>query len=164
MSASDVDAQRRSLWWHLFRLAATIRGQILLAFLVMTGITATVGIHASYHIERGGTLVAETYDRSLMAINYARALDEFALCGLHFGMTTSQTSFTTSGTRGLATSGLAGRRSRNRADRSHRAAENAAARAQAPRACDKGGAAKGWRRSETPGCRNGSPSGSRGDR
>lgn len=83
MSAPDVDAPRRSRWSRLFRLAATIRGQILLALLVMTAITGTVGLHASYHIERGGSLVAETYDRSLMSINYARgASTDFALMQL----------------------------------------------------------------------------------
>jgi len=51
----------------------TIRGTILIAFLVMTSIVGVLGLHASYRITRGGELVNETYDRSLMAINYARA-------------------------------------------------------------------------------------------
>jgi diguanylate cyclase (GGDEF)-like protein len=61
-------------------MAGTIRSQILLAFLVMTAITGIIGLHASYRIEHGGALVTETYDGSLMAINYARAASaDFAL-------------------------------------------------------------------------------------
>ncbi len=61
----------------------TIRGQILLAFLVMTAITGTIGLHASFRIKHGGTLVTRTYDNSLMAINYARAASaDFALMQL----------------------------------------------------------------------------------
>src|ERR1700712_1501838 len=61
-------------------LTHTIRGQILIACLAMTIITGVLGIYASYHIRRGGELVTETYDRSLMAINYARAASaDFAL-------------------------------------------------------------------------------------
>jgi diguanylate cyclase (GGDEF)-like protein len=65
----------RTLW-----VTRTIRGQILLAFLAMTVITGALGAYASYNIRYGGELVAETYDRSLMAINYARAASaDFAL-------------------------------------------------------------------------------------
>jgi len=61
-------------------MAGTIRSQILFAFLVMTAITGVIGLHASYRIEHGGALVTETYDGSLMAINYARAASaDFAL-------------------------------------------------------------------------------------
>ncbi len=61
-------------------MAGTIRSQILFAFLIMTAITGVIGIHASYRIEHGGELVTETYDGSLMAINYARAASaDFAL-------------------------------------------------------------------------------------
>jgi diguanylate cyclase (GGDEF)-like protein len=65
----------RILW-----IIRTISGQILVAFLAMTMITVTLGAYASYNIRYGGELVAETYDRSLMAINYARAASaDFAL-------------------------------------------------------------------------------------
>ena len=65
---------------RLLAAAATIRSQIFLAFLVMTAITGIIGLHASYRIEHGGILVTETYDGSLMAINYARAASaDFAL-------------------------------------------------------------------------------------
>ena len=65
---------------RLLAMAGTIRSQILLAFLVMTAITGVIGFHASYRIEHGGALVTETYDGSLMAINYARAASaDFAL-------------------------------------------------------------------------------------
>ncbi len=65
---------------RLLAVTATIRSQILLAFLTMTAITGIIGLHASYRIEHGGALVTETYDGSLMAINYARAASaDFAL-------------------------------------------------------------------------------------
>lgn len=51
----------------------SIRSTILIAFLLMTSIVGVLGLHASYRITRGGELVDETYDRSLMGINYARA-------------------------------------------------------------------------------------------
>ncbi len=64
----------------MLAMAGTIRRQILLAFLIMTAITGTIGLHASYRIDHGGALVTETYDGSLMAINYARAAAaDFAL-------------------------------------------------------------------------------------
>lgn len=64
----------------MLAMAGTIRSQILLAFLIMTAITGVIGLHASYRIEHGGALVTETYDGSLMAINYARAASaDFAL-------------------------------------------------------------------------------------
>ena len=65
---------------RLLALVKTIRGQILLAFLIMTALAGVIGLDASYRIERGGALVTETYDGSLMAINYARAAAaDFAL-------------------------------------------------------------------------------------
>ncbi len=60
--------------WH--RVAArvmTIRSQILIAFLVMSAITVSLGGYAASDISRAGVLVAETFDKSLMSINYARA-------------------------------------------------------------------------------------------
>jgi diguanylate cyclase (GGDEF)-like protein len=51
----------------------TIRGRILFAFLVMTLITSILGLYAAYNIQRAGSLVSKTFDKSLMAINYARA-------------------------------------------------------------------------------------------
>lgn len=51
----------------------TIRGRILFAFLVMTLITSMLGLYAAYDIRRAGGLVSKTFDKSLMAINYARA-------------------------------------------------------------------------------------------
>ena len=51
----------------------TIRGQILVAFLVMSLITAALGAYATHGINDDGVLVRKTYDQSLMAINYARA-------------------------------------------------------------------------------------------
>ena len=71
-----VEAPR---WWRLAAVRAaaartgTIRGQILLAFLVMSAITGALGGYAALEIRHAGVLVAETFDKSLMAINYARA-------------------------------------------------------------------------------------------
>ena len=51
----------------------TIRGRILVAFLIMSLITAALGAYATLGIKDDGVLVRKTYDQSLMAINYARA-------------------------------------------------------------------------------------------
>src|SRR3984893_17476892 len=51
----------------------TIRGRILIAFLIMSVITAALGGYAARGISRAGVLVARTFDESLMSINYARA-------------------------------------------------------------------------------------------
>ena len=54
-------------------LCMTIRGRILIAFLVMSVITATLSAYATLGITHAGTLVDQTFDESLMSINYARA-------------------------------------------------------------------------------------------
>jgi diguanylate cyclase (GGDEF)-like protein/PAS domain S-box-containing protein len=64
--------------WHrgLHRAASfgvTIRGRILIAFLVMSTITAALGGYATLGIKDAAILVDKTYDESLMSINYARA-------------------------------------------------------------------------------------------
>ncbi|HEX3858827.1 MAG TPA: PAS-domain containing protein, partial [Pseudolabrys sp.] len=51
----------------------TIRGRILVAFLVMSMITAALGAYATNGIRDAGILVDKTFDESLMSINYARA-------------------------------------------------------------------------------------------
>ncbi len=51
----------------------TIRGRILIAFLVMSVITAAVGAYATMGVRNAGLLVDKTFDESLMSINYARA-------------------------------------------------------------------------------------------
>ena len=51
----------------------TIRGRILVAFLVISMITAVLGGYATWSIKDAGVLVDKTYDESLMSINYARA-------------------------------------------------------------------------------------------
>jgi len=51
----------------------TIRGHILVAFLVMSVITAAVGGYAIMGIKNAGVLVDKTFGESLMSINYARA-------------------------------------------------------------------------------------------
>ena len=52
---------------------ATIRMQILVAFLIMSAITSTLGFSAAWGINQAGILVGETFDKSLMSINFARA-------------------------------------------------------------------------------------------
>jgi diguanylate cyclase (GGDEF)-like protein/PAS domain S-box-containing protein len=51
----------------------TIRGRILIAFAVMTLITAALAGYAINGVQDAGVLVRKTYDQSLMSINYARA-------------------------------------------------------------------------------------------
>ncbi len=70
-------AEAASPWRRVFARAAlfgvTIRGRILIAFLVMSMITAALGAYASFGIKDAGILVDKTFDQSLMSINYARA-------------------------------------------------------------------------------------------
>src|ERR1700677_3567960 len=54
-------------------LCMTIRGGILVAFLIMSVITAALGAYAILGIRNAGVLVDKTFDESLMSINYARA-------------------------------------------------------------------------------------------
>jgi len=54
-------------------LCMTIRGRILVAFLIMSVITAALGAYATLGIRDAGVLVDKTFDESLMSINYARA-------------------------------------------------------------------------------------------
>src|ERR1700730_14550596 len=51
----------------------TIRGRILIAFILMSMITATLGGFAIMSVQRAGVLVEKTFNESLMSINYARA-------------------------------------------------------------------------------------------
>src|SRR5882672_4109159 len=54
-------------------LCVTIRGRILVAFLIMSMITAALGAYATMGVRNAGLLVDKTFDESLMSINYARA-------------------------------------------------------------------------------------------
>jgi diguanylate cyclase (GGDEF)-like protein len=54
-------------------LCVTIRGRILIAFLIMSVITAALGVYATLGVRNAGLLVDKTFDESLMSINYARA-------------------------------------------------------------------------------------------
>jgi diguanylate cyclase (GGDEF)-like protein len=58
---------------HMLSLPRTIRGRILIGFLVMSVITAALGAYATLGVRNAGVLVNKTYDESLMSINYARA-------------------------------------------------------------------------------------------
>ena len=74
-SASSLRAPaalHRGAAWAIAFLG-TIRGRILVAFLVMSMITAALGGFAIVGMQRAGVLVAKTFDESLMSINYARA-------------------------------------------------------------------------------------------
>ena len=63
----------RSLHARLHGRRGTIRSRILVAFLAIGMITATLGAYAIYGIRNAGTLVTKTFDETLMSINYARA-------------------------------------------------------------------------------------------
>lgn len=54
-------------------MPATIRGKLVLGCLAMCLLVAAVGAYAVMSISRAGAVVEETYDRPLMAINFARA-------------------------------------------------------------------------------------------
>ncbi len=62
----------RGVAWSV-RFGRTIRGRILVAFLLMSVITGALGTYAVLGINRTGILVAKTFDESLMSINYARS-------------------------------------------------------------------------------------------
>jgi diguanylate cyclase (GGDEF)-like protein len=51
----------------------TIRGRIVVAFLIMCVITGTLGAYTTMGVRNAGLLVDKTFDESLMSINYARA-------------------------------------------------------------------------------------------
>jgi diguanylate cyclase (GGDEF)-like protein/PAS domain S-box-containing protein len=57
----------------MLSLPKTIRGRILIAFLIMSVITAALGAYATLGVRNAGVLVNKTFDESLMSINYARA-------------------------------------------------------------------------------------------
>lgn len=54
-------------------LCMTIRGRILVAFLIMSMITAALGVYTTMGVRNAGMLVDKTFDELLMSINYARA-------------------------------------------------------------------------------------------
>jgi diguanylate cyclase (GGDEF)-like protein len=54
-------------------LCMTIRGRILVAFLIMCVITGALGAYTTMGVRNAGLLVDKTFDESLMSINYARA-------------------------------------------------------------------------------------------
>ncbi len=76
-SFASILADMAARWHRKVSLAGsfsmTIRGRILVAFLVMSMITAALGAYASLGIKDAGILVDKTFDQSLMSINYARA-------------------------------------------------------------------------------------------
>lgn len=75
---SSLAEVRPSLRGPIARLS-TLRAKILLAFLLLGGITGFLGSYAVGSIAESGRLVVETYDKPLMAISYARAaLADFA--------------------------------------------------------------------------------------
>src|SRR6201981_734548 len=77
MRHNRITAQLASAWRDAVArtasLCMTIRGRILIAFLIMSVITGALGIYATFGIRHAGILVDKTFDESLMSINYARA-------------------------------------------------------------------------------------------
>src|SRR5215469_1688927 len=75
MQYQRITARLGSAWRDAVARAVgmTIRGRILIAFLIMTVITGGLGIYATFGIRHAGILVDKTFDESLMSINYARA-------------------------------------------------------------------------------------------
>jgi hypothetical protein len=51
----------------------TIRGQIFFAFCAMSGLTGALGAYGIYATTIAHRIVVDTYDRPLMAINFARS-------------------------------------------------------------------------------------------
>ena len=69
------------------RFIRSIRGNILLAFLAMSALTVALGGYGLLTVSHSGRLVAETYDKPLMAINFARsAMYAFGLMDKHLGL------------------------------------------------------------------------------
>src|ERR1700756_4356652 len=77
MRHNRITARLDSVWRDAVARAAslgmTIRGRILIAFLIMSVITGGLGIYATFGIRHAGILVDKTFDESLMSINFARA-------------------------------------------------------------------------------------------
>ena len=69
----DLSAYCRRGIARMLSLPKTIRGRILIAFLIMSIITAALGAYATLGVRNAGVLVNKTFDESLMSINYARA-------------------------------------------------------------------------------------------
>ncbi len=78
---SSIGLQPRPRRRRLHLPAPTIRSQILLAFVLMSIISASLGTFSTLSIAYEGQLVDRTYDRSLMAVSFARAAsaDFFAM-------------------------------------------------------------------------------------
>ena len=57
----------------VLRVARTIRGRILVAFLVMAVITGALGVYAVVRIQEVGVLAAQTFDKSVLSVEQARA-------------------------------------------------------------------------------------------
>jgi len=69
------------------RFIRSIRGNILLAFLAMSALTVALGGYGLLTVSHSGRLVAETYDKPLMAINFARsAMYAFGVMDKHLGL------------------------------------------------------------------------------
>ena len=75
MQATDIRVRQPARFERGIRQAilGSIKGRILVAFLIMSVITGTLGVFAIYDLRREGSLVSSTFDKSLMSINYARA-------------------------------------------------------------------------------------------
>lgn len=54
-------------------MPVTVRGKLIAGFTVMCLLVSGIGAYASYAIAKAGNVVIDTYDRPLMAINFARS-------------------------------------------------------------------------------------------
>ena len=71
--SAQIACQWRSRAGWATAFCTTIRGRILVAFLLMSALTGALGGYAIWGIQDAGILVRKTFDESLMSINYARA-------------------------------------------------------------------------------------------
>ena len=73
MLSAQIACQWRSRAGWAAAFCKTIRGRILVAFLLMSTLTGALGGYAIWGIQDAGVLVRKTFDELLMSINYARA-------------------------------------------------------------------------------------------
>lgn len=72
MSAGTQHSETPARPWPGLANGLSIRGKIFAAFLVLSAITGGVGIFAYANLSQSSRLVAQTYDRPLMSISFAR--------------------------------------------------------------------------------------------
>lgn len=58
---------------RVLRFAQSLRGKVFIAFLLMSAATGGLGWYCVQQLDRAGEIVVDTYDRPMMAINFARS-------------------------------------------------------------------------------------------